>query len=247
MTEKALIAVEKLDVAVVFSDGGMDKILKEVEVKTMSHVPDLTTDDGRKDIAAMAHKVARSKTLIDDLGKDLVSDWKQKAKRIDGYRKTKRDFLDDLKDRVRKPLNEWEAIEAKKKEEEDRKKKEKIDKRIADLAAFGRTLSFFEVASMEDVDFDLLLHTAMCAHDTEQKRLAEEEVARKAESERLEMDERQRKIKEKLVAFAEAIFKYKNDIIPDLPFKSAAYPLLAEAEIAIEEATKRLIKKAKEL
>ena len=73
------------------------------------------------------------------------------------------------------------------------------------------------------------------------REIAEKEAAEKARQEALKPD------KEKLVVFAEAIFKYKNDIIPDLPFKSAAYPLLAEAEIAIEEATKKLIKKAEEL
>jgi len=187
MAETALITVEKLDIAVVFSDDGMDKILKEVEAKALSLVPDLETESGRKDISSMAHKVARSKTLLDDLGKDLVSDWKQKAKRIDGYRKTARDFLDELKDRVRKPLSDWEAIEAEKKAEEGRREKEKIEKRIADLAEFNVHMPFFDVAAMADDVFDITLVNARLAYADEQKRLADEEAARKAESNRLEI------------------------------------------------------------
>ena len=336
MSETALVVAEKLDVAVLFTGDGMDKILKEIEAKAMAHVPDISTDTGRKDIASMANKVARSKTLIDGLGKDLVSDWKKKAKAIDDHRKKARDFLDDLKVEVRKPLTGWEAEETVKKEEADRLEREKIEKRIFALSSYGLNRPFFEVAAMDDDASDLVLASAKHDYEAEQKRLADEDAARKAESERLEnlrveiMNEKRKvdeanvmaaaekaaievekkafedeklkeqeckdreafelrvkadaaiaaveaekkrqekeaweakekadqeaaeKIrqealkpdKEKLVAFAEAIFKYKNDIIPDLPFKSAAYPLLAEAEIAIEEATKKLIKKAKEL
>ena len=53
--------------------------------------------------------------------------------------------------------------------------------------------------------------------------------------------------KEKLIAFGNAIFKFKNDSIPTLPFGSPAYPILAKAEMAIDKIVKTLIKEAKEL
>ena len=187
MTEKALIVVEKLDVAIVFSDDGMAKILKEVETKAMAHVPDLSTDDGRKDVAAMAYRVARSKTLLDDLGKNLVSDWKQKAKRIDGYRKTARDFLDELKDKVRKPLTEWEAEQAAIKAEEDEKERLKIEGRIKALAEYHLMLPFFDVATMNDDFFEETLHNAKEKWDAFQKKQAIETAERRAENERLEI------------------------------------------------------------
>ena len=53
--------------------------------------------------------------------------------------------------------------------------------------------------------------------------------------------------KEKLIAFANAIFKFKNDSIPSLAFGSPAQPFLAKAEIGIDKIVKTLIKEAKEL
>ena len=53
--------------------------------------------------------------------------------------------------------------------------------------------------------------------------------------------------KEELVAFCNAIFKFKNDSIPILTFGSPAHPILAKAEMAIDKIVKTLIKEAKEL
>jgi flagellar motility protein MotE (MotC chaperone) len=70
----------------------------------------------------MAHKVARSKTYIDNAGKDLVAELKALPKQIDESRRVVRERLDALKDEVRRPLTEWEAeqerIAAEKPEEE---------------------------------------------------------------------------------------------------------------------------------
>jgi len=211
--EKALVVAEKLDVAVLFTGDGMDRILKEIETKAMAHVPDVSTDTGRKDIGSLAHKVARSKTLIDDMGKDVVADWKKKAKAIDEHRKTAREFLDDLKARVRQPLTDWEVIESEKKAEADRKEKEKIDKRIAEFAEFNVHLPFFDVAAMTDGYFDSRLIIARADFEAEQKRLADEEAARKAESERLTVmnAEMERKIEE--LAKKEAEAKAESDRI----------------------------------
>ena len=72
------------------------------------------------------------------------------------------------------------------KEEADRKEKEKIGNRIADLAKWGKHLPFFDVAGWTDGEFDSHLIIAKDDYEKEQKRLAEEEAARKAEAERLE-------------------------------------------------------------
>lgn len=111
MSETALIVSHELNPAEIFVDGGLDPLLKKIEEAALSHIPILDTGKGRRDIASMAQKVARSKTLLDDLGKDLVSDWKTKAKKVDIQRKKARDFLDDLKTKVRQPLTDWEEAE----------------------------------------------------------------------------------------------------------------------------------------
>lgn len=73
--------------------------------------PSLDTASGRKAYASMAHKIARSKTAIDSIGKELVADIKQLPKTIDAERKRWRDQLDAWRDEARGPLNEWEAVE----------------------------------------------------------------------------------------------------------------------------------------
>lgn len=83
--------------------------------------PSLDTAAGRKAYASMAHKIARSKTAIDNIGKELVADLKQLPKTIDAERKRWRDQLDAWRDEARGPLNEWEAAEeARKNAHEDK-------------------------------------------------------------------------------------------------------------------------------
>ncbi|STR94742.1 Uncharacterised protein [Hafnia alvei] len=81
-------------------------------------MPDLSTKKGRDAIASMAHKVARSKTYIDNAGKDLVAELKALPKQIDESRRLVRERLDALKDEVRRPLTEWEAEQERIKAEE---------------------------------------------------------------------------------------------------------------------------------
>lgn len=129
--ETALIVVEKLNVPALFIDGGMDEIIEQIKTKATSFEPNIETVSGRKEIASIANKVARSKVLLDDLGKNLVYDWKQKAKKVDDVRKHMRDTLDALKERVRKPLTDWEKSE-----------QERIDGyklKISEIISFGNT------------------------------------------------------------------------------------------------------------
>jgi len=110
-SQQELIQIETLDPIPLFVDGGLEIILSKIEEDARSIIQDMTTPEGRKQIASHAYKIARSKTTIDDLGKKLVSDWKTKAKFVDSVRKGSRDRLDALRDEIRKPLNEWENKE----------------------------------------------------------------------------------------------------------------------------------------
>jgi len=90
---------------------GLDPYIERIRAEVTGHVPDLSTDKGRKAIASLAFKVRKSKTALDALGKQLVDDLKEIPKKIDAERKRMRDTLDALADEVRKPLDEWEAAE----------------------------------------------------------------------------------------------------------------------------------------
>lgn len=107
-----LEAIEQRDPAKLFTAKGIGPLLKAIEKEATAELPDVTTPDGRKAITSLAYKVARSKTTIDDLGKDYVAGIKQQAAVVDEVRRTARDFLDNLKGVVRRPLTEWEDAEA---------------------------------------------------------------------------------------------------------------------------------------
>lgn len=78
------------------------------EVALDGYAPDLTTDAGRKAIASRAFRVAKTKTALDDLGKEEVARLKELPKAVDAGRKALRDGLDALRDEIRQPLTAWE-------------------------------------------------------------------------------------------------------------------------------------------
>lgn len=176
-----LVVIEKSSAMAVFTNNEqLDPIIEKIEKEARSLVPDVSTKKGRDAIASMAHKVARSKTYIDNAGKDLVAELKALPKQIDESRRIVRERLDALKDEVRRPLTEWEAEQerikaeeaAKIKAEEDRKKFES-DHEIALLMndAFDRELA--EKKAEEE--------RQRVAHEEELKRQAAEQAKREAE------------------------------------------------------------------
>lgn len=72
---------------------------------------DVSTAKSRAYIKSLAHSVTRTKTAIDEAGKNLVSELKELPRKIDASRKELRDALDSLKEEIRKPLTEWEEAE----------------------------------------------------------------------------------------------------------------------------------------
>lgn len=104
-----LIEIPEFAPVMLFTEKGMTPVLEQIEAKVAEFKPDLSTATSRKEIASMAAKVSRSKTLLDDVGKKLTEDARKQIKAVDGIRKHMRDRLDNLRDQTRQPLNEWEA------------------------------------------------------------------------------------------------------------------------------------------
>lgn len=88
-----------------------DALLEAIRNVVDGHTPDVTTVSGRKAIASLAHKVAKTKTALDARGKALTDEWRTKTNLVNASRKKMREDLDALKDRARRPLTEWEAAE----------------------------------------------------------------------------------------------------------------------------------------
>ena len=109
-TQTAVSVFEVNNPLVVLTDAEkFDRFYADMKAETDRLEIDLTTETGRKRIASMAFKVARTKTAIDEAGKLLTSEWRDKINTVDEARRNIRTRLDNLKEEVRRPLTEWEA------------------------------------------------------------------------------------------------------------------------------------------
>ncbi|HGU5487439.1 TPA: hypothetical protein ACM9YT_004614 [Klebsiella pneumoniae] len=179
-----LVVIEKKNAMAVFTNNDqLDPLIEAIEKEARSLVPDVTTKKGRDAIASMAHKVARSKTYIDNAGKDLVAELKALPKQIDESRRVVRERLDALKDEVRRPLTEWEAEQERIMAEEAMNAlhvealamNEDFDRQLA-----ARIESDHEMALLMNDAFDR--EQADKAAEAERQRIArEEEIKRLAE------------------------------------------------------------------
>lgn len=186
-----LVVIEKKNAMAVFTNNDqLDPLIELIEKEARSLVPDVTTKKGRDAIASMARKVARSKTYIDNAGKDLVAELKALPKQIDESRRVVRERLDALKDEVLRPLTEWKAeqarIAAEKAAEEERQRIEAEQK--AALEALRKQVEVdHEMALLMNDAFDrdqaekkAEAERQRIAHEEEIKRLAEEKAKREA-------------------------------------------------------------------
>lgn len=110
-TEIAKLPPKESALAVYSKPSGLEPWLEKIRAEVTGHVPDIKTKKGRDAIASLAHKVAKAKVALDDIGKELVAELKDVPKKIDAERKRMRDQLDALKDEVRAPLTQWETAE----------------------------------------------------------------------------------------------------------------------------------------
>lgn len=212
--------------AKLFSENGLEPILNEIKKKVDEFEPDVETAGGRKEIASFAHKIAKSKTFIEKMGKELVSKQKAATKLIDNERKRSRDFLDEQRDRARKPLTEWELFE---------------QKRIAEEAARIELEADHTEALAEDDLFnrqrEVEQKEAELAKMLEKRRIEEEAV--RLEHER---EEREELLKKEATAAAK---KEAEEAIAAEKEKAIRLEVEAKAEaIRVEQEKKDAVEKA---
>ncbi|EMP7248514.1 hypothetical protein GV753_05170 [Enterobacter cloacae] len=166
-----LVVIEKQNAMAVFTTKEqLDPIIEAIEKEARSLVPDVSTRKGRDAIASMAHKVARSKTYIDNAGKDLVAELKALPKQIDESRRIVRERLDALKDEVRRPLTEWEA------EQERIRVEEAWNAMHEEALVMNKMFDDQRAAQIEaDHEMALLMNDKFDRDREEQRRLAEQE------------------------------------------------------------------------
>lgn len=194
-----LVVIEPATAITLFTEGdGIDAMLDDIRKQAASLVPDITTAKGRKEIASVAYAVAKTKTYLDGLGKDLTAQYKAIPARIDANRKVIRDTLDALKDEVRAPLTQYEEAEV--------ARVEALQARLARLNELGSNASIeISAAALQDMLLEVeqtalddswqeLLTQATVAKELSAKRLSETLAARqKYEAEQAELEELRKK------------------------------------------------------
>ncbi|AIL78549.1 hypothetical protein PTV76_003215 [Acinetobacter baumannii] len=195
-------------VAAFGKENGIQELFNRMAEQARSIVPDVSTKKGRDAIASQAYKVSKSKTAVDNHGKDLVAGIKAQAAVIDRDRKAWRDQCDALRDEIRKPLDEWE------KAEEDRIQSIKdrisnfdagrvdtfstsdlIQTIISEVEATAIDESFAEFANEAAIKKDAALSSYKKSLEIALKREAEQvelERLRKSEQERLQREHEER-------------------------------------------------------
>lgn len=98
---------------VVLLDGeAFDAFYERMKAETDKHVPDVTTDKGRKAVIALARRVTTTKTAITAAAKGLTEGWRQQTATVNAARKPIEEKLAELAAEVRRPVTEWENAEA---------------------------------------------------------------------------------------------------------------------------------------
>lgn len=223
----ALSILESTPPMQLFAPGALNPILERVkaEARAAAADSDISTEAGRKAVASLAYKVARTKTFIDDKRVALVAGRKKEIAAIDAEGRHFRDEMDALKEEVRAPLTEWE--------ESEKRRVEMNEGRIAAMTTiavnfYGGLLDIHEdeaeLDKLFDHNFQEFTKRASTARDkaaihlvSERQRI-EREIAERLERERLRAEveekariEREAKIAEDARLKAEAEAKRREE------------------------------------
>ena len=98
-------------VAAFQKENGTKSLYEQIANNARSIVFNMNDKKERDALKSYAYNLARTKTTVDNYGKELVSGIKQQAAVIDADRKFWRDNMELLQDEIRKPLTDFEQAE----------------------------------------------------------------------------------------------------------------------------------------
>lgn len=111
-TATDIVAIAAANPVALFTDEQRySEFYEKVKAEVTGHTPDLTTDKGRKAVAALAFRVTKAKTTLDKAGKALTEEWRRNTAMVNASRGKMVAELDQLAEEVRRPLTEWEVAE----------------------------------------------------------------------------------------------------------------------------------------
>lgn len=194
-TEIVTVEIIEENYPLIYKAGGLDGFYEQARAQVENEVPDLSTKKGRDRIASLAAQVSRSKKAVENPGRAYNKFLKEQPKIID---KELREFctkMDELRDKVRQPLSEWEAEQERiKQDEEARIAAEKLAAQIE--AEHEIALLLNEKFDREREEERQRIEQERIAREEEMKRQAAEqarieaELKAKAEQERIEAEKR---------------------------------------------------------
>ena len=144
----ALAKIDAITVADMFTPGFMDPILQAVRGEVMAQAAklDISTEPNRKALAALAYRVAKSKTFIEQQRKGFVAAEKKRLQTIDAEGTRIWTILEGIQKECRQPLTEWEDAE--------KNRVKRLEDALSELRQAGPgTIAMFDsltVESMED-------------------------------------------------------------------------------------------------
>jgi len=238
-----LIIIEELNALEIFVENGLEKLISAIEQELAKFEPDMTSEEGRKEIASMAYKVAKSKTALDNLGKDLVSEWKTKSKAVDSVRKIAWDKLEAMQHKVRKPLTDWENAEKQRVDERKARMQQMIDcAGVSDEATSEFIEEKIKLAnSLYQFDWQEFQDMAQSEYDSVLASLnAKLESRKKADIERAELEKLRKEAAERAVKDREELIAKEAAERATLQAEAASKAILEKAERERQEAVNKV-------
>lgn len=90
---------------------GLDAVIDKIEAEVRAIDRDISTAKGRDNIRSIAAKLAKSKTALDKMGKELTEEQRAIVTSVNTERARAWDRMQALQDDIRKPLTDWENAE----------------------------------------------------------------------------------------------------------------------------------------
>lgn len=257
---KELIVHEKPELMEMYSQkGGMKPVLDRLKEVAMDFTVDLSTQKGRDLVASQAYAVSKSKTFLENLGKEITQDWREKTTRVNSTKNDIKAFCDELRDEIRKPLTEYEALEKKKVAELKAKLKKITDLKYeltkdSELSTLKEELAKLEAMDVEndswgEVEFEAfksishsIKHLKTCISDRE--KFDEDQAELKRLKDEAEKRAKEDKIREEKEAeekrIADAKIKEEARIAQEKKDEEARIKKAKDDEAAKKEEEKRI-------
>lgn len=110
LEKKRIVNLQKL-----FTPEGMDLMIAEIQKEVADFSADISTKEGRATIVSMAAKISRCKAPIKNLAMELKEESRKLINGVNAQWNRYEEAMDDLHEKVRRPVNEIEAKEAEEK------------------------------------------------------------------------------------------------------------------------------------